>query len=147
MIVYFDTSALLPLIVSEAGTAVSMRLWDEADDVVSTQLIVVEAAAAVALGNRIRRIADDEHDYVQNQVTRLSSDMILIDVTTPVVERAAKLAIAHGLRGYDSVHLATATLIRARDVVFASGDQRLLRGAAAEGFTTVDTSGTPRQVS
>ena len=147
MIVYLDTSALLPLIVSEAGTPVSMRLWDEADDVVSTRLIVAEAAAAIALGNRTGRVGDDEHAYLQDQVTRLTSDMTLIDVTTTVVERAARLAIAHGLRGYDSIHLATATLIRARDVVFASGDRKLLEGAMAEGFTTVDTSTAPRPAS
>jgi len=141
VIVYLDTSALLPLVVVEPGTATSSRLWNDADEVVSTRLIIAEAAAAVAQGNRKGRVADEQHSYLQDQATRLIVDLTLVDVTTEVIDRAAALAVAHGLRGYDSVHLATATLIRARDVVFASGDQRLLQAAAAEGFTTVDTSG------
>lgn len=131
MIVYLDTSALLPLVVVEAGTATSSRLWNDADEVVSTRLIIAEAAAAVAQGNRMGRVADEQHSYLQDQATRLIVDLTLVDVTTEVINRAAALAVAHGLRGHDSVHLATAT----------SGDQRLLQAAAAEGFTTVDTSG------
>jgi predicted nucleic acid-binding protein len=141
VIVYFDTSAFLPLVIAEAGTAVSTRLWHDADDVVSTHLIVAEAAAAIAQGNRIGRVADVDHSYLQGAASRLIFDATLIDVTTTVIERAAKLAVARGLRGYDSVHLATATLIRAGDVVFASGDQRLLAAASEEGFTTANTNG------
>lgn len=141
MIVYFDTSAFLPLVIAESGTAISERLWHDADDVVSTHLIVAEAAAAIAQGNRIGRVADDDHPYLQEAASKLIFDATLIDVTTTVIERATRLAVSRGLRGYDSVHLATATLIRARDVVFASGDQRLLAAASEEGFTTVDTSG------
>lgn len=140
MIVYLDTSAFLPLVIAEAGTAVSTRLWREADDVVSTRLIVAEAAAAIAQGNRVGRVADDDHQFLQDTASRLIFDATLIEVTPTVIERAAALAVARGLRGYDAVHLATATLVRARDVVFASGDRRLLMAAAEEGFTIVDTS-------
>lgn len=77
----------------------------------------------------------------------IAADVTLLDVSTTVISRAAELAVTRGLRGYDAVHLATATLIRASNVVFASGDQRVLTAAAEEGFATVDTSGRPNPAS
>lgn len=140
MIVYLDTSAFLPLLVVEPGTATSMQLWSEAKDVVSARVIAVEAAAALAQAHRMGRVANGDHQQLQEAASRHLFDATLIEVTSSVIDRAAQLAVEHGLRGYDAVHLAAAMLIRARDVVFASGDRRLLSAAANEGFTTVDTS-------
>lgn len=144
MIVYFDTSALLPLVVAEAGSPVSMKLWAEADEVVSSRLLIVEAAAAIAQSERIGRVSSAESPGLHQEARLLAVDATLVEATATIIDRAAALAASRGLRGYDAVHLATAVSIRARDVVFASGDQRLLIAAAEEGFVTVDTSGLPR---
>ena len=141
MIVYLDTSALLPLVIAEPGSPVSLRLWKDADHVISTRLLVVEAAAALAQSERVGRTSADALADLLEEAQLIAADATLLDVTTTVINRAADLAVSRGLRGYDAVHLATATLISAKDVVFASGDQRLLAAASAEGFITVDTSG------
>lgn len=141
MIVYFDTSAFVPLIVAERGSGLALRLWGQAQRRVSSRLMRVEAAAAVAMGKRTGRLTDEEHDLVQEDVWRYATSMTLIDAFGDVVERAAELAVLHSLRGYDAVHLATATAIRGRDLLFASGDRNLLAAARNEGFTTVDTGG------
>ena len=69
MIAYFDTSALLPLLIDEPGSERAGRLWDEADHVVSVRLIYVEARAALAQARRLERLADVwgklELDFVQ----------------------------------------------------------------------------------
>ena len=140
MIVYFDTSALLPLVVLEPGSDIAGRLWTEADHVVSSQLIVVESAAAIAMGHRIGRMSAEDHDLVQNESAALVRELILVDVTPDVVEHAAALAVRRALRGYDAVHLATANRVGLDAVVFASGDRALLAAASAEGFHTVDTA-------
>lgn len=142
MIVYFDTSAFLPLIVEEAGSPVSLRLWADAEHRASSRLLIVEAAAAIAMGRRMGRLTDEEHAAVQEDSWRAATNLTLVDAFGDVIDQAAQLAIAHGLRGYDAMHLATATLMRVRDVVFASGDKRLLGAASAEGLITVDTSRT-----
>lgn len=144
MIVYFDTSAFIPLIVLESGTPTALRLWDQAESRLSSRLIVVEAAAAAAMGRRLGRLTEDEHAAVQEDVWRHATNMTLIDAFGDVVNHAATLAVEHALRGYDAMHLATAMLVQARDVVFASADQKLLHAAHAEGFTTIDTSTAPR---
>lgn len=143
MIVYLDTSALLPLVIAEPGSPVSTRLWKDAHEVISTRLLVVEAAAALVQSERIGRTSVTALADHLEEARLIIADATLLDVTTTVINRAAELAVTRGLRGYDAVHLATATLIRARNVAFASGDQRLLTAAAEEGFTTVDTSGRP----
>ena len=141
MIVYFDTSALLPLVVLEPGSDIAGRLWTEADHVVSSQLIVVESAAAIAMGHRIGRISAEDHDLVQAESAALVRELILVDVTPDLVEHAAALAVRRALRGYDAVHLATANRVRSEEaVVFATGDGALLAAASAEGFHTVDTA-------
>ena len=140
MIVYFDTSAFLPVIVEEAGSPTAARLWDDARQRVSSRLILVEAAAAIAMGKRIGRLTADEHEMVQEDAWSYATNMTLVDAFGDIIGKAAELAVTHSLRGYDAVHLATATIIQARDVVFASGDRRLLDAAHREGFATVDTS-------
>lgn len=139
MIVYFDTSAFLPLIVHEAGTQISARLWSEAEQVVSSQLVVVETAAAVSKGKRMGRIDAEDEPLIQEYAWRMVSQLTLIEAFGLVIDDAAHLARTHGLRGYDAMHLATARKIQARNVLFASGDRGLLAAASSEGFATIDT--------
>ena len=53
MIAYFDTFALVPLVINEPASATFGRLWNEAASVISTRLIRPEARAALALAQRI----------------------------------------------------------------------------------------------
>ena len=56
MIAYFDTSAVLPLLVDEPGSERAEALWDGADRVVSSRLVYPEARAALAQARRNGRI-------------------------------------------------------------------------------------------
>lgn len=144
MIVYFDTSAFVPLLMSEAGTSAAERAWDEASRVVSSRLLIVETAAAVAMGRRMGRVPDSGARSVASLDRELRSEMTLIEAVPMVIDLAANLADRHGLQGYDAMHLASASVVRAKSLAFASGDKRLLSAAALEGFTTVDTHDDPR---
>lgn len=137
MIAYFDTSALVPLLVDEPGSELASRAWTEAARVVSSRLCVSELHAAVAAAVRSGRLPGEatEHrghaDDVLQQLTHLGVD-------DELVGSAAALAWRHGLRGYDAVHLATA--LRAPTEVVLAGDGPLLSAAASEGLAVVDTS-------
>jgi hypothetical protein len=48
--------------------------------------------------------------------------------------RAGVLAEEHGLRGYDSIHLASAELVNDRELVLAAGDRYLLEAGEALGL-------------
>lgn len=136
MIVYFDTSAIVPVIVEEASSAAASRLWDEADRAVSSRLSYAEARAAFAMARRMERIDDDQLRSVVRDFGSLHEQLDIVEVTENLVRDAGTLAEELDLRGYDAVHLASARQIHDPDLVLASSDRALLRGAEALGIAT-----------
>ncbi|HEV8095093.1 MAG TPA: hypothetical protein VGP71_05145, partial [Burkholderiales bacterium] len=69
--------------------------------------------------------------------------MIRLQLSEPLVARAASLAWEHGLPGYDAVHLATALVWREMldgTVSVATYDRELWRSAQASGLSVWPTS-------
>ncbi len=135
MIAYFDTSAVVPLLVAEAGSARAAVLWDRADRVVSARLVYPEGRAAVAQAHRLGRLTVRQ---LRTAVAKLDSryeEFDLVEVDDELARRAGHLAEAHGLRGYDAVHLAAADRVRDPDLVVVAGDEALLAAARTEGMT------------
>lgn len=139
MIVYFDTSAFVPLLITEPGTTVARELWDSADDVVASRLLYVETAAALARACRTGRITDRNQRAAIDSLDDLWRDFRIIEVDETVTRRAAELADRHALRGYDAVHCASAERIDAPDLVVASGDKDVLAACAELTLATAST--------
>lgn len=144
MIVYFDTSALSPLLLAEPGTALAQQLWDQADHVVSTRLVYAEARAALAEAHRLGRVTSSQLRKLVAGLDDLYGQLDRIDVDDPLVVRAGELAQTHELRGYDAVHLAALERVAGEQTVLASGDRDLRTAAATLGFAVADTSRTDR---
>lgn len=140
MICYFDTSAFVPLLVAEPGSAFCRRLWDEADDVVTTRLLYAETAAALAQALRLGRLTNARHQATLRILDDLWAEFSVIEVADDLVRRAAQLAHACALRGYDAVHCACAEQLDDNDLVVASGDRKVLDTCASLGLATADTS-------
>ena len=140
MIAYFDTSALVPLLVTEASTDAYGDLWDHADEVATVRLTYVEAAAAVARALRLGRINTATHDQARDILDALWSRVTVIDVDEALMYAAAVNAADHNLRGYDAVHCAAAQRAAGGEFVAATGDRTLLTAWAALGITTFDAS-------
>lgn len=140
MIVYFDTSALVPLLLAEPGTALAQQLWDQADHVVSTRLVYAEARAALAQGNRLGRVTSSQLRKLVTELNDLYGQIDRIDVDDALVVRAGDLAETHQLRGYDAIHLAALERVAGEQTVLASGDHDLCTAAAALGFAVADTA-------
>lgn len=143
MIVYLDTSAVVPLLVEEAGTAACRRLWDDADDVLTNRLTYVEAAAALAQARRLGRLTPDAHRSAVAGLDELWPQVAVVEIDADLVRLAADLADRCDLRGYDAVHCASGAILAADDVVAAAGDRRLLDAWAALGLATCDTNERP----
>jgi predicted nucleic acid-binding protein len=139
VIVYFDTSAFVPLLVTETGTPLSRELWDSADEVVTSRLLYVEAAAALARARRMDRITERHHQAAVASLSDLWRDFRVVEVDDFVTRRAAELADRCALRGYDAVHCASAERIDAPDLVVASGDKEVLGACAELGLATALT--------
>lgn len=138
MICYFDTSALFPLLGPEPSTATCQQLWSDADAVVASRLLYVEASAALAQAHRLSRLDGDEHRAGRRQLDQLWREFEIVEADRQIVDRAADLAYLQALRGCDAVHCASAELIPAPDLVVASGDKRLLAACADLGMVTAD---------
>ena len=136
MIVYFDTSAIIPLIVAEPGSATCERLWGEATRVLSVRLLYVEARAALAMAQRSGRLVPEELVSAVELLDQLVSQIDSVEVTEALVRAAGDVAARQGLRGYDAVHLAAAATVADDDLIFLSGDRQLLTAAGRLGLTT-----------
>ncbi len=135
---YFDTSAIVPIVIDEPSSTVASRLWDEADRVVSSRLVYAEGRAALAMARRLDRIDERGLREAVEGFEELHDQLDVIAVTEGLIREAGGLAEQLGLRGYDAVHLASARLVNDVETVLAAGDQSLLVAARAIGLATAD---------
>jgi predicted nucleic acid-binding protein len=138
VIAYFDTSAVVPLLVVEPGSTRAATLWDGADRVVSVRLIYPETRAALAQAERLGRLTAQQLRDLVAEFESLFEEIDLVEVDDVLARRAGELAEVRRLRGYDAVHLAAADRIRDPDVVVVAGDGALFTAAAAEGFLVAE---------
>ena len=144
MIAYFDTSAVIPLLVDdEPGGSICRRTWDSAATLVTTRLTYVEAAAALTRAARLGRLGHEEHDASISGLDQLWRQFALLDIDDALVSSAAQLARRHALRGFDAVHCAAAARLADPTTVALSGNPALVTAWSAEGVATIDTSSTP----
>ncbi|MGI8760299.1 MAG: type II toxin-antitoxin system VapC family toxin [Jatrophihabitantaceae bacterium] len=121
------------MVFDEPGSELAAELWDRAESVVASQLIYPEARAAAAVAHRGRRITPATLRRAVERIDELCTEMDLIGLDPDLAHTAGDLAEAHGLRGYDAVHLATALSIEGDSMLLATWDGDLARAAVAAG--------------
>ncbi|MEM9036727.1 MAG: type II toxin-antitoxin system VapC family toxin [Actinomycetota bacterium] len=136
MIAYFDTSAIVPLLVAEPTTDHCTRFWDEATRIVSVRLLYPEACAALARAVRMERLTTDQMVSATAGLDGLVEQIDFLEITADLARDAGRRAQEHGLRGYDAVHLAAGVAIADTDVVFVTGDALLGHAAKENGLAT-----------
>jgi predicted nucleic acid-binding protein len=143
LIVYFDTSAIVAIIIEEPSSVTASRLWDEADRVVSSRLVYAEGRAALAMACRLDRINEDTLREAVDDFESLHTQLDVIEITEELVRGAGELAEQLSLHGFDAVHLASARLVDDPELVLAAGDHNLLAAARAVGIATADLTNRP----
>jgi uncharacterized protein len=141
MISYWDTSALIPLLVQEPTSEACRRLWDATSSPVSTRLLHVESAAALHQAHRLGRIDPAQLKRLLADLGSYWEGFNVVELDGLLARSAAKLAGKYALRGYDAVHCAAGLAIAADPIaVLVSGDARLLAAWRSEGAATYSTS-------
>ena len=140
MITYFDTSALIPLIIKEPSSDICIRLWNDATRTISTRLIYPEVRAALAQAKRIHRLTAAQLAEAVEDLDSIASEINYLEITAHIAKSAGVLAEAHALRGSDAVHLASAALTHDDDLVFVTGDHTLGSAAQAIGLSVALTT-------
>jgi predicted nucleic acid-binding protein len=141
VIAYFDTSALVPLLIAEAGSEMAGRLWDSADRVVSVRLVYPEARAALAQAERLGRVSTRDLRRAVSELDSRFEEMDLVEIDDSLAHLAGEKVEDHGLRGYDAVHLAAALRVRDPDVVLVAGDRALATAANSESLAVAQLPG------
>ena len=138
MILYLDTSALVKLYVQEIGSADVKDWLQDADAAATSWVAYAEARAAFARALREGITGPEHHAERVGQFNRDWEALIRLELLPPIARSAGDLAEVHGLRGFDSIHLASALWLRDKvapaEVAFVAFDRRLLGAAERAGL-------------
>jgi predicted nucleic acid-binding protein len=132
---------LAKLVVVEDGSELAAELWNSAHPAVSSILAYPEGRAALAAALRLARLGADEHHQALAAFEELYADLTTIGVDRELAVRAGKYAEDLGLRGYDSVHLATALELGDDEVVVVTWDRDLAQAAEEVGLGVAGPGG------
>jgi hypothetical protein len=139
VIAYFDTSAVVPLLVEEPGTDIALRVFLQAETVATVRMTFAEVSAALARASRLGRLTADAHDRALAGLESVWAQMDVLEVDDGLVRAAGALARDHALRGYDAVHCAAALRVTSGTTVALARDRDLLAAWQREGLQVVDT--------
>ena len=137
MIAFFDTSALVPVVIAEQGTARAQAAWRAASRVHVIAPTAAEAHAALAAALRGGRLDEAAFHSAGRALDLLLDDCACRSVDLPFAIAAGRLAGEHRLRGYDAMQCMGAIDLDG-EVVGVAGDRALLSAWARLGVPTVD---------
>ena len=134
---FWDTSALVPLIVDEPATESTRRLLAEDPAVVVWMLSGVELVSAIARVGRTAADLDDLLPALRHDVLAQFTRWATVTDVDGVRRRAERLVGVHPLAAADAMQLGAA-LVAASDrpetLEFVTVDRQLARAAQLEGF-------------
>lgn len=130
---FWDSSALVPLIVDEEQTEVMKSLLREDRDVVVSFITRLEVDSAI--WRRVRHNDEAAQSIALRRITALADEWTIVNDIDHTLLQAHRLVRRHGLRSADAIQLAAALLIGPEDVAFVTSDDELRAAARSEGFT------------
>ena len=137
MILYLDTSAWVKLYVREPGSKELRAYAAKAEALATSAVAYPEARAAFA---RLKAQGITTGAKHQQRLAQLNLDwgnLLRIELVPAVVRTAGDLAEIYSLRGFDSIHLASALWLKEKTSTplhFAVFDQRLRVAAERAGL-------------
>ena len=138
-VVFWDTTALVPLCVGQKTTTRAIALYKTYEVAVwwATQ---VEIASALARLVRTRELASSESTKARNLAQRLVNSWFVVQPSDALRTKAIELVERYDLRAADSFQLAAA-LVWSEDAprgrVFLTVDPRLREAAQLSGFDAI----------
>ena len=136
MITYFDTSSLLKFVIKEIGSEENLNIWNLSDEKVCSQLTRTEMHSALMRKVREGSISASAMRARLNAMDKLFADVVLVDITSEVIDASCELVKELPLKSADAIHLATALMVRAD--LFSSSDKKLCAAASESGIAVTD---------
>lgn len=140
---YWDSSALVALIVEQRATAGLRRLAKSDPAVVTWWATPVECASALARLARDEVLAHADHTAGMRRLAAARLVWTEVVPTADVREQSIRLLRVHPLRAADALQLAAAIVasdFEPPTLEFVTLDERQARTAEAEGFRVLTSS-------
>lgn len=137
---YWDSSALVALLVAEPESARRFELLQQDPSVVTWWGSQIECASALNRLHRERALDARQLDRSLDQLRLLAATWLEIRPMQRVQNRAIRLLRVHRLRGADAVQLAAALTASREDpptLDIVCSDTRLSEAASREGFVVL----------
>ncbi len=137
MIIYLDTSSLVKLYVEEDESS-KVDALVKSSEVTATSLVAyAEARAAFARRFCEKAFTNNEYNRLKEFFDKDWSRYLILSVTEDMIRLAGDLAEKHALRGFDSIHLASALTLRqelSSPILFSCFDDNLQKASEREGL-------------
>ena len=134
---FWDSSAIVPLLIGEETTPGRLRLLEIDPPIVTWWATFVECEAAISRIERRDETALDAVWDARDRLTRYSRSWRVIMPSAAVCRRAVSLLRSHPLRSADALQLAAALHVNAAGQIldgFVCNDKRLAAAARREGM-------------
>ena len=129
MTLYLDTSSLVKLYVTEAGSDVVRQLVGNARVVATSVVAYAETRASLARLRREGALTGSKLVSAKREFEEQWPTYLTLEATDSLCRAAGELAEKYSLRGFDSIHLASFGEVAGRagvaDTRFSSFDARL----------------------
>jgi predicted nucleic acid-binding protein len=137
---YWDSSAIVPLLVQEKDTESRESMLREDSQIVTWWASRIECASALNRLSREGFLEEKELAQSLRDLEALAETWLEVVPAEDVRRRAIRLLRVHTLRSADAIQLAAA-LVAAREdprsLPFLTSDERLRLAAEREGFATL----------
>ena len=137
MIVYLDTSSLVKLYVEEIDSEKIRDYVHNAATVSTSRIAYAEARAAFAKKQKEEGFGSKVLRKIVEDFNRDWESYFVIEITDGLVRVAGDIAEKYLLRGFDSIHLASAIHLKNKidsAIYFSSYDTRMNQAAEKEGI-------------
>jgi hypothetical protein len=137
---FWDSSALVPLLVREASTKTLEQLWDSDIHRVIWWGTGTECLSALSRREREGRLMREEVGQAEDILHSVLDSAYEVQPCAEVRQLARRLLMTHPLRAGDALQLAGALLvsgIQTRSMPFVTLDKNLANCAAREGFAVI----------
>ena len=137
---FWDTSALVPVLIQEPATTAARRSLAEDASVVTWWGTSVECTSAISRAARSGRLASEALAPTLEALGAWRDEWIEVDATSSVRLTAERLVRTHPIRAADALQLAAAIAAAEGSpttLPFVTGDGRLADAAVLEGFPVI----------
>jgi len=135
---FWDTSALVPLLIRESSTEAVLKISSEDPEMAVWWGSETECLSALARREREKQLSRHDVTIAERDLTTLLAGAVEIIPSTEVRRHARRLLMTHPLRAADALQLAAAMVLAGDQpghLTIVTFDQNLALCAQREGFT------------